>query len=411
MVLFKMFYAVFGVVFASFFYAPYSAFGYACSFCFWNINYALWLIVVTGAAVSLSFIRKKHVWYIIFLLYLVVTMVIASAIWGHVEQFFQIIASLVVSSLAFVFYLIYLSDNKRKTFFINYTLLIFVVSNIVFMFLHELSNYRLYSGVAELNSAFVGGFSAFLVLVVGNKLLYEVDNKIGGLLVLYIVAFPILFSVIVLTQSRLALISLIGAVGYGFFSKLFTKPVYREFSSRLVIRRFFVFLALSGFSLWGYYRFAYGIDFNLTRLNALYGVFFASGGDVDLPSATAGRADIWAAGIKAIESPFLGHGFRSFNHEFNVTPHNTYLLMYYENGVLGIAPLVLLVVLLLVLFFVKNKKIHPRMLLVFLLLYSVGNDVLYMPVYMILLAYAVSCLSFDTTKNSASPGQVVSGLK
>ena len=242
---------------------------------------------------------------------------------------------------------------------------------------------------ADANPAALGLFYALSIIICFYLRSCSVNKKLWLFFALFF-----MFSLI-LTQARNSLISL----SISFLLVIMPVAIINTLSNFISLRarlirysslKNAIFLVLTATVLYHVFILltAY-IDFELMT----HRIFLILSGDSN--QATAGRSTIWANYIAEIDS------FNAMNFLFGIgsgmvyyqpiSPHNTYISILFEHGLIGLILFKLLVFLLaLVLFKAKNShQLYSIYLFLFSLLIMFGNDYAYTTLWLV---FALACI-------------------
>lgn len=183
------------------------------------------------------------------------------------------------------------------------------------------------------------------------------------------------------TQARLSILSLIVAP---FLTFLFFKTInikYSKFSKKTLL----LLLVLSISIVLSILNFTKIMDYLAENYNRIYQTFMFR--TVGSDAATAGRSTIWNSYLSEItKNPFniAGWGMAS-TESGGSSPHNAYISLLYESSIVGLGIYISYFINLIV---TNRKKPYLVFILMFMLILSLGNDMIhYKYFYIILISF------------------------
>lgn len=381
------------VLLLSFFYVPYDSFNIGIKYSFWNVPIWFYMLCFFSILISLVIRRKFSkdtlsvcATMLIFLIGYVTTLFISKA-----QMAFPLVLSMIVGFVFFGYLLFSFENNKKEKLqlFLTCTFFCYSLSFLIFILMYGVGQYRFVAGgVSSLNPAFLGFVSGFIFLLCIYSLKFKIIY-VPHCLALFCGFFA--FSTVVLTQTRISLIALFLSL----FILCFNRVVHFLFNRKISV------LAISIIFLVGlltacvfYFGEGYLERLNLNRVESLLR-FLSFQSHTSGPSPDAGRFNIWLSGLESLDNYYLGQGLGSFLTNHGIAPHNTFLLVFYEMGVIGL--ITFLIGLLCFMFYALKSRM--TFLYIYLVVYGLGNDFLYMPQYYILfsLFFVISLLHLKSS--------------
>ena len=381
------FVTIFSVFILTSFYIPYSAFGLECNNCFWNIHYLSIFLVFIFSFFSV-FRGDKWFYKNFILIFSIHFYYLFSVIWSDNPYILELVSVNFLSLILFIFFYWVFSDKCRTSLVFYMSKVVYFLSMMLFILFYGAGNYRFFGGVAKINPAFVGFLSGFFALVWISEM--NLKDSVGYKVFNYL-SIVLSLAVILLTQSRLVLLSLV-LVCLFYFIFVFGKNL-RYLRFKRINNKNFILLLFT-LTIVPVALVVLFSNFELHRVNALLSFLSSDGasaqvsaGDVD-----AGRSEIWKVGLSGFSNYWFGHGIGSFRQLVGLSAHNSYILLLYELGFLGFSFFCGILI-----YWLRNivliKSLPVLVVFLYVFFYSFGNDSYFMPVFWVMVAYIVSVKS------------------
>ena len=361
------------VLFLSFFYVPYDSFNIGIGYSFWNVPILFYILNSISILVLLVVKRcvDKTVFWVCSAIFFFLALYMATLFISGNFDSLPLVFSIITGCVFLGYSLLVLNPHSKEKleFFLKCTFFYYSLCFCIFVFIYGIEQYRFVAGgISNLNPAFLGFVSGFIFLLC----VYVAKSKLinVSLCLTFFCGSCALFTV-VLTQTRIALIGILLSLFILMANRFFYVIYNKKISLKSLVVIFFVML--SSLCFW-YFSGDYWAQLNLNRIESLLN-FITLKNNTTGPSPDAGRIDIWLTGLNSMDSYFWGHGLGSFITDHGIAPHNTFLLVFYEMGMLGL----FLFFLGILCFLFYALKYKTTFLFIYLMVYGLGNDFIYMP--------------------------------